>query len=265
MKTTNRSLAVLMILLLIISVSCKKSLELPSSAHAERIGSYLSLRYAFVKYENGRLSCNGKEIKDLKSFRADIFNYIECYNGSNFFRIAFICPKSVNYATIDSILNAFRDGGFPGIVFLTNEIDDSAGIVYTLPPLELPSFFFKFDTLSPDILDFTICGQSIFIDDSVYSGKALQEKLGAIIGSDSLYLQIRLNSKNNYQDLISLLDSYYVEYERYLNDLSFIHFQKEYRDLKWYERSRLKELTKHKGIGIRLKFVNEDTKESSYR
>ena len=256
--------SLLFLILPIVLISCRSDIILPTSSHIEKVESHGIRRYAFIKYSKGKFICNNKEITDFKSFRLNWYEYIIPNDGSNIVAIALQCPKNTDYNTIDSILNALRKQKLLRIAFMTNAIEDSVGIIHTIPPLETPSFMWTVDTLNPNIQDFSIRDNHIYLDDSFYNSSDLKNQLAAIIGSDSIYLRINLSSNNKYQDLITLLDSYYTAYDKYLNDLSFIHFQEKYDSLKWQEKHYLEEYASRKKIGIRLKHINEDTRETIY-
>lgn len=231
MKTAHK--IIISTLILFVLANCKSEIcDLPKSDFVEKLLKVGINRNVFIKIENNHIYSNEIEIQDLKDLKYNFHRYTSLNDGSNRFTYIIQASKECSCNFIDSLFYQFSKYNMYRLFLQTNHINDSVGIKVHLPFTskmedKIVDSNFKSDN------SIKIIKSNFLLNNKTYSVDLLQDKLLEIVKNKES-LEIDVSKLKMYQDLITILDNYYIALYNYRRTITQYELNMYYDDL--YEK-----------------------------
>ena len=221
----------LLITTLIIGCSTN-SIDLPKTKYFQRLPKQGLNRNVILNLEGNDLYCNEILISDLACIWNGTCNCVKLNEGSNKFTIALAIDKKTNFKIIDSVLYKLAQNSLATAYLLTNDISDSVGIkisnswffeIHPPPPMDSNSYKLYMHRLTFD-------NKFIYCDSNKIDLSEIDSFWKEFIGTEH-FVYICPKPNDSYAQIVWILESYLLEFNKVRNSYSIGKFGNEYEDL----------------------------------
>jgi len=231
-----------LIFTVVLLISCRSdNIILPTSTYRIGVPEQNINRNIFIKINDKGVFHNDLRINDIKEIREAPEKFTTLNEGSNSFTIVIQGAKNSPGHLVDSLFLELSKNLFLKAFMLTNSMEDSVGILVSLP------FYDNYRDSKTDIADslypyLNLINDKYEIDGVIYQGSQLEDAIGKINNIGKTIL-INPSEFPTYQDLVSVLDIMNLVHQKRLLLNSINIYGKQYVELNKQERGHIISIT----------------------